>query len=65
MHESKKSEYLDPPKKSIRNYFHKIADIKKMIHKNVDIMLNHNNKIICNDHELVKLFNKHYINIIE
>ena len=28
-------------------------------------MLNHNNKIICNDHELVKVFNEHYINIIE
>ena len=28
-------------------------------------MLNHNNKIICNDHKLVKVFNKHYINIIE
>ena len=27
-------------------------------------MLNHNNKIICNDHELVKVFNEHYINII-
>ena len=33
--------------------------------ENVDIMLNHNNKIVCNDHELVKVFNKHYINIIE
>ena len=33
--------------------------------ENVDIMLNHNNKIICNDHELVKIFNEHYINIIE
>ena len=28
-------------------------------------MLNHNNKIICNDHELVKVFNEHYINVIE
>ena len=28
-------------------------------------MLNHNNKIICNYHELVKVFNEHYINIIE
>ena len=29
-------------------------------------MLNHNKKIICNDHELmIKVFNKHYINIIE
>ena len=28
-------------------------------------MLNHNNKIVCNDHELVKVFNEHYINIIE
>ena len=28
-------------------------------------MLNHNDKIICNDHELVKVFNEHYINIIE
>ena len=27
-------------------------------------MLNHNNKIVCNDHELVKVFNEHYINII-
>ena len=24
-------------------------------------MLNHNNKIICNDHELGKVFNEHYI----
>ena len=28
-------------------------------------MLSHNTKIICNDHELVKVFNEHYINIIE
>ena len=28
-------------------------------------MLNHNNKVISNDHELVKVFNEHYINIIE
>ena len=28
-------------------------------------MLNHNNQIISNDHELVKVFNEHYINIIE
>ena len=28
-------------------------------------MLNHNNKIICNDHELVKGINEYYINIIE
>ena len=27
-------------------------------------MHNHNNKIICNDHELVKVFSEHYINII-
>ena len=27
-------------------------------------MLNHNYKIICNDHELVKIFNEYYINII-
>ena len=27
-------------------------------------MLNHNNKIICNDHELVKVFNENYINNI-
>ena len=33
--------------------------------ENVDIMLNHNNKIICNDHELVKSINEYYINIIE
>ena len=33
--------------------------------ENVDIMLRHNNKIICNDHELVKIFNEHYINFIE
>ena len=33
--------------------------------KNVDIILNHNNKIVCNDHKLSKVFNKHYINIIE
>ena len=33
--------------------------------ENVDIMLNHNNKIVCNDHELVKVFNEHYIDIIE
>ena len=30
-----------------------------------DIMLTHNNKIVCNDHEPVKVFNEHYINIIE
>ena len=69
-------------KKSIRNYFNKIANrniltnenfwkiIKPFLSnkghlENVDIMLNHNNKIICNDHELVKIFNEHYINIIE
>ena len=69
-------------KKSIRNYFNKIANrnivtnrnfwkiIKPLLSnkghlENVDIMLNHNNKIICNDHELVKIFNEHYINIIE
>ena len=28
-------------------------------------MLNHNNKVICNDHKLVKVFNGHYTNIIE
>ena len=28
-------------------------------------MLNHNNKIISNDHEPVKVFNEHYINITE
>ena len=28
-------------------------------------MFNHNKKVICNDHELVKVFNEHYINIIE
>ena len=28
-------------------------------------MLNHNNKITSNDHEIVKVFNEHYINIIE
>ena len=33
--------------------------------ENVDIMLNRNHKIICNDHELVKVFNEHYIKIIE
>ena len=33
--------------------------------ENVDIMLSHNNKIVCNDHELVKVFNEHYIDIIE
>ena len=33
--------------------------------ENVDIMINHNNKIICNDHKLVKVFNEHCINIIE
>ena len=32
--------------------------------ENVDIMVNHNNKIIYNDHELVKVFSEHYINII-
>ena len=29
--------------------------------ENVDVMLNHNNKIISNDHELVKVFNEYYI----
>ena len=33
--------------------------------ENVDIMHNHNNRIISNDHELVKVLNEHYINIIE
>ena len=33
--------------------------------ENVDIMLSHNNNIICNDHELAKIFNEHYINFIE
>ena len=33
--------------------------------ENVGIILNHDDKIICKDHELVKVFNKHYINIIE
>ena len=28
-------------------------------------MLNYNDKIICNDHELVKVFHEHYINTIE
>ena len=28
-------------------------------------MLNHNNKIICNDDELVKIFNEHCINTFE
>ena len=28
-------------------------------------MPNHSNKIICNDNELVKVFNEHYLNIIE
>ena len=28
-------------------------------------MLNYKNKIFCNDQELVKVFNEHYINIIE
>ena len=28
-------------------------------------MLNHNNKIIYNNHELAKVFNEHYIHIIE
>ena len=31
----------------------------------VDTVLNHDNKIICNDHELVKVLNEYYINIIE
>ena len=69
-------------KKSIRNYFNKIANRNILTNRNfwkiskpflsnkghlenVDIMLNHNNRIICNNHELVKIFNEHYINIIE
>ena len=69
-------------KKSIRNYFNKIANGNLVTNRNfwkimkpflsnkghlenVDIMLNHNSKIVCNDHELVKVFNEHYINIIE
>ena len=28
-------------------------------------MLNHSYKIICNDHELVKIFKENYINITE
>ena len=69
-------------KKSIRNYFNKIADENVVTDRNcwkivkpfrsnnyhsenADIMLNHNNKIVCNDHKLVKFFNEHYINITE
>ena len=32
---------------------------------NVNIMLNDNNMIICNHHELVKVFNEHCINVIQ
>ena len=33
--------------------------------ENTNIILNYNNKIICDDHEPVKVFNEHCINIIE
>ena len=33
--------------------------------ENIDIMLSHNNKIVCNDLELVKVCNEHFIDIIE
>ena len=33
--------------------------------ENVDIVFNRNNKIICDDHELVEVFNEYYINVIE
>ena len=66
------------PKKCIRNHFNKIATgnivtnrnfwkiIKPFLSnkghlENAEIMLNHNN-IICNSHELVKVFNEHCIN---
>ena len=67
-------------KKNIRNYFNKIGNRNIVTNRNFckiikpflsnkghleNIMLNYNNKIICNDHELVKVFNEHYINIIE
>ena len=66
---------------NITNYFNKISSgntvrnrnfwkiIKHFLsnkgHLENVILLNHNNKIICNDHKLVKVFSKHYINIIE
>ena len=69
-------------KKSIRNYFNKIANenivtnrnfwkiIKPFLTnkghlENAEIMLIQDKKIISNENELVKVFNKHYINIIE
>ena len=69
-------------KKSIRNYFNKIANenvvtnknIRKIIKsfltnkwhlENAEIMLIQDKNIISNENELVKDFNKHYINIIE
>ena len=33
--------------------------------ENIDIMLSHNNKIVCNDLELVKVCNEHFIDITE
>ena len=33
--------------------------------ENIDIMLSHNNKIVCNYLELVKVCNEHFIEIIE
>ena len=69
-------------KKSIRNYFNKIANENVVTNRNfwkiikpfltnkghlenAEIMLIQDKKIISNENELVKVFNKHYINIIE
>ena len=82
IYKKQRSKCIAIRKKSIRNYFNKIANrnivtnrtfwkiIKPFLSnkghlENVDIMLNDNNKIVCNDHKLVEVFNEDYINIIE
>ena len=82
LHKKQRNECVAIRKKSIRNYFNKIANgnivtnrnfwkiIKPFLSnkghlENADIMLSHNNKIICNDHELVKVYNEHYINLLK
>ena len=66
-------------KKSIRNYFNKIANENVVTKRNfwkifkpfltnnghLAIMLIQDKNIISNENELVEVFNKHYINIIE
>ena len=82
LYKKQRSKCVSIRKKSIRNYFNKIANenivtnrnfwkiIKPFLTnkghlENAEIMLIQDKKIISNENELVKVFNKHYINIIE